>query len=431
MKTVAFLPAKGTSSRIENKNIKLLDGQPLFLYTLKKLLACHFIDEVYLDTENPDMMEMARDIGASVLQRDAALADNSTDGNALMRNECSQVDADIYLQVLCTSPFIENTTYQRAVEALSGTDGYDSAALVRREKLYLWEDGRPAYRIDPIPNSVDLPETVIETMGMYAVTRECILNTGRRIGDRPLQLEARPLEAIDVNVPDDFAMANLIAAGLRESDRRLMQNLKEQLCSAMLSDILDDLGHENQIIKSLQPNLACKLLGRAKTLHIRKLHSGEDFRGIYQALESYDTIVPNDIILVQNDAPEYAYFGELNANLAIRSGATGAIIGGKTRDGEALLKLGFPVFSSGLSCQDVRRRATLESVNRPIFIDDVQVRPDQLIFADCEGIVVIPTEAEQQVLERCMDTIRTEKKVLLDISLGTETSDLVKRYGVF
>jgi|TARA_B110000259_G_scaffold46040_1_gene53496 CMP-N-acetylneuraminic acid synthetase len=46
MKVVAFLPVKGKSSRIENKNIKLLDGKPLFIYTLDKLLKCDFIDKV-------------------------------------------------------------------------------------------------------------------------------------------------------------------------------------------------------------------------------------------------------------------------------------------------------------------------------------------------------------------------------------------------
>ena len=52
MKIVAFLPVTGTSSRIENKNIKLLDGKPLFLHTLEKLSSCSFIDEVYLDSES-------------------------------------------------------------------------------------------------------------------------------------------------------------------------------------------------------------------------------------------------------------------------------------------------------------------------------------------------------------------------------------------
>ena len=47
MKIVAVVPVKGTSERIENKNIKLLDGKPLFLHTIEKLLSCNFLDEVY------------------------------------------------------------------------------------------------------------------------------------------------------------------------------------------------------------------------------------------------------------------------------------------------------------------------------------------------------------------------------------------------
>ena len=51
-KVAAFLPAKGSSERIPNKNVNLLDGKPLFLHTLEKLLQCDFIDEVWLDSES-------------------------------------------------------------------------------------------------------------------------------------------------------------------------------------------------------------------------------------------------------------------------------------------------------------------------------------------------------------------------------------------
>ncbi len=63
---------------------------------------------------------------------------------------------------------------------------------------------------------------------------------------------------------------------------------------------------------------AVKFLGRANTLKLRDLNEGEDIKGIYSALDSYDSIIPGDIILAQNDTPDYAYFGELNAHLAIR-----------------------------------------------------------------------------------------------------------------
>ena len=60
MKVVAFVPAKGSSERIENKNAKLLDGRPLVVHMLDTLLKCQRIDEVYLDTESDDIAALAR-----------------------------------------------------------------------------------------------------------------------------------------------------------------------------------------------------------------------------------------------------------------------------------------------------------------------------------------------------------------------------------
>jgi regulator of RNase E activity RraA len=268
-------------------------------------------------------------------------------------------------------------------------------------------------------------------MALYMARKSCVEQTGRRIGDRPYLLEASPIEAVDVNWPEDFEMANLIAAGMREQDRRLLQNIKGTLSSAMLSDILDDLGFAKQIIRTMKPNFDCRILGRAKTLKLRAMRPGEDFRGIYRALDSYKNIVPNDIIVVENEVGEYAYFGELNGNLAIRAGAVGAIVGGNTRDSSALRDLHFPVFAKGNSCQDVRKRAVLDHMNKAIEIDGVRVLPDELVFADFEGVVVIPGSIEKEVLQRCADVVRNEKQLILDISLGVAADELTEKYGFF
>ena len=60
MKIVAFLPVKGSSERIKNKNTTLMNGKPLFLHTLEKLVRCSFIDEVFLDTEKDEIYEIAK-----------------------------------------------------------------------------------------------------------------------------------------------------------------------------------------------------------------------------------------------------------------------------------------------------------------------------------------------------------------------------------
>lgn len=432
MKVVAFLPAKGSSSRIDNKNLKLLDGKPLFLHTLEKLAACDFIDEVYLDTESEEIIGAASEVNCRVLRRDPQLASNKTDGNKLFLNEVELAEGDIFIQALCTSPFIGPETIRRGVDALTKDDQYDSVVLVRRDRQYTWKDGSPAYDIAHIPNSVDLHDTIIETMGLYIVRRETALATRRRIGNRPYLLEATPLEAVDVNWPEDFALAELIAAGLRERDRRLLGNVKNHLTSCLLSDILDDLGYPDQVIKGLTPNMSeAKVFGRAKTLRLRALRPDEDYRGIYEALKSYELIVPNDVIVVENEVPEFAYFGELNANLAIRSGASGVIVNGMTRDTDAVRATGIPVFARGSTCQDVRKRATTDSINKTIRINGVQVRPGCLVFADAEGAVVIPSRVERKVMDEIYRRASTEKKILADISVGVPVDSLVGNYGFF
>lgn len=430
MKVVAFLPAKGTSSRVESKNLKLLDGKPLFLHTLEKLMECDFIDEVFLDTESDEVIDLASETSCKVLKRDPSLSSNTTDGNRLFLNEVNYVDADIYIQILGTSPFIEIETIKKGVDSIKN-EKFDSAVLVRKERLYTWNEEGPNYDIKNIPNSFVLDDTIIETMGLYIVKRKTALKTQRRIGDKPYLLNATPLEAIDVNWPEDFDLANLIAIGKREKERKLLESIKSHLTSAMLSDIMDDFGL-NGVLKDFKLNIPeKKVLGKAKTLKLRALKEGEDFKGIYNALHSYNTIIPNDIIIVENEISEFAYFGELNANLAIRSGACGAIIGGVTRDTAEVNKLGFPVFSKGSNCKDVRKRATMESYNKTIEIEGIKISPNDLIFGDNDGIIVIPKKYENKVLKKAFEVIKIENNILVDIANGVEVNQLTKEYGQF
>ena len=430
MKIVAFLPAKGTSSRVENKNIKLLDGKPLFLHTLEKLIECDFIDEVYLDTESDEIIYLASETNCKILKRDPNLASNTTDGNKLFLNEVNHIKADIYIQILGTSPFIEKETIKKGIDTIKRSE-FDSAVLVRKEKLYTWNEKGPNYNIENIPNSFDLNDTIIETMGLYIVKRETALCTQKRIGNKPYLLYATALEAIDVNWPEDFDLANLIAAGKREKERKLLDNIKSHLTSAMLSDIMDDFGLDG-VLRGFKLNIPeKKIFGKAKTLKLRALKDGEDFRGIYNALYSYNTIIPNDIIIVENEISEFAYFGELNANLAIRAGASAAIVSGVTRDTTEVKKLGFPVFSKGSNCKDVRKRATMESYNKTIEVEGIKVSPNDLIFGDNDGIIVIPKKHEDKILKRVFEVIKTENNILVDIANGVDVDQLTKKHGFF
>lgn len=119
MKVVAFLPAKGSSDRVKNKNLRLLDGKPLFLHTLEKLVNSRIFDEVYLDTESDEIIDLAKHIDCKIMRRDPNLATNKTDGHQLFLNQVNHTDADIVVQVLCTSPFISIETLRQRLMYLS------------------------------------------------------------------------------------------------------------------------------------------------------------------------------------------------------------------------------------------------------------------------------------------------------------------------
>lgn len=432
MKTAAFLPAKGSSQRIPNKNTMLLDGEPLFLVSLKKLLACPSVDEVWLDTESQEIVELASDIKCRTLRRDPNLASNKTDGHQLFLNEVVATDADICVQLLGTSPFIKIETIEKAIHILKTDSRYDSVVAIRKEKQYRWSDGQPTYDIQHIPNSSELEDNIIESMGLYAVRRETALATKRRIGNKPYLIEIDPLESVDVNWPKDFEMANLIAIGLREQERRLFQNTKLLLNSPLLSDVMDDLNLDGVLSKDFRLNLPeQKVFGRAKTMQIDLCTDDEDFRKIYDSLNLYDHVVSNDVIVVSNRAPGFAFFGELNANLAVRAGAVGAIIDGVTRDLPDTRRMGFPVFAKGNHCKDTRKRGVVSSRNKTIMVDGKSIHKDDLVFGDSDGIVVIPKQQEQAILNEALNRKKNEGGILLSIAQGTCTDELVKQFGLF
>lgn len=439
MKVYAFVPAKGTSERIENKNKRFLDGDMLYVKALKTLLKCKEIDRVFLDTESEEMYEAVNYLPITFMKRDSNLANNKTDGHQMFLNEVnSYPDADIYVQLLCTSPFIKPETIDNAIKLLKESNEHDSAVLMKKDKFYFWnENQKPTYDINHIPNSKDLPETLIESMGLYISKKETALKTKRRFGENPYLIYGELEELIDVNNPEDLLFAQTYAKGIKQREISQFRLLKHFMTSALLSDILDDFEIKYKkkcggIINGFNCNIkGHKLLGRASTIKLREIREDENFNGIYNALEHYKYIGENDIIVVENELSNYAYFGDLNARLAIRAGAQGAIINGNTRDKLTTSMLNFPVFSRGYNSQDVRRRAVLDYINKPIRFNDIEISPHDLIFIDDCSMGVIYKEHEHEILETIFNNFLNEKGIIEDIISNKSINEIILQRGAF
>ncbi len=436
MKIVAFVPAKGTSERIANKNLQLLDGEHLFKRKLRQLLDCELIDEIYLDTETDDLAAYADDLPIKRLRRPTSLATNATDGHEMFAYECGEVpDADIYVQCLCTAPFVTADTVTRALRRLLDDPDADSLVGVHRAKHYQWDNGTPLYGTGRIPNSVDLPASIIEAMSLYIVRRAGDAPPTRRFGARPILFDLDPLEQIDVNTPADLQLAETVCAGQRAAANDRMRAMRAHLSSSMLADICKDMGLNAVLPSRLRPTSPGKIFGRAKTLALAALDNEarrtDAWKGIYGALESYRFVRPGDVIMVSTEAPERAYFGDLNANLAIRSGAVGAVIDGFTRDTADVRALGLPVYAHGARCDDIKYEGTLADMNRPIEIGGVAIRNDDYVFADEDGVIVVPRERWPAVEAEAWKVMANEARIRLYAAQGRDVGEILAECGAF
>ena len=214
MKKVAFVPLKLNNERLPDKNTKKFDnGKSLVTYILDTLNTINDIDEKFVYCSQESVKEFLPN-GITYLSRPETLDLSSTKINEVIDAFVNSVDADVYILTHATAPFISAKTIQEGItKVVSGR--YDSAFTVQKLQEFLWNENSPInYDLENIPRTQDLPPVYAETTGLYIFTKELWKNTGRRIGFKPYLIEISKIEAVDINIPEDFFIANALSSKL-------------------------------------------------------------------------------------------------------------------------------------------------------------------------------------------------------------------------
>ena len=211
MKTVAFVPIRLNSQRVSGKNLRLLGGEPLMCHILRTLTRVEGIDEVYVFCSDERIVELLPE-GVRFLKRSAELDRDTTLGREIYDAFTARVEADLYVLAHATSPFIRPETIAGALD--KGRSGeYDSAFSAEKIQPFAWYEGRPLnYALDNIPRTQTIEPVYIETSAFFIFPRELWCAHHRRIGDRPYMAVVERVEGLDIDYPEDFAMAEIIAA---------------------------------------------------------------------------------------------------------------------------------------------------------------------------------------------------------------------------
>ena len=146
--------------------------------------------------------------------------------------------------------------------------------------------------------------------------------------------------------------------------------------------------------------------------------------------EALDQLQPGEIYLASGGEMRCAYWGEILTATAKKRGALGAVINGFHRDTPKVLEQNWPVFSRGRFAQDSAVRMQVIDYRCPIEVGSVRVTPGDLVFADLDGVIVVPRNVEAEVIERALAKARGEKLVRKEIEAGMSSTAAFKKYGI-
>jgi regulator of RNase E activity RraA len=207
---------------------------------------------------------------------------------------------------------------------------------------------------------------------------------------------------------------------------------KDLLSSAVLSDVLDALGHRTgalpPALRPLRPEW--RLFGRAATLSAAPV-AAEPARPYAVELECIDALRPGDVLVATTNGDRgSALWGELLSTAARARGATGAVIDGLTRDAARIVRLDFPVFAAGFSPLDSKGRIDGISHGQPVRVGDCVVRPGDWVFGDIDGLVVVPAALAEQAFPRALEKVRGEDRVREELRQGRSVREVFAEHGI-
>ncbi|AZO32729.1 MAG: RraA family protein [Mesorhizobium sp.] len=219
----------------------------------------------------------------------------------------------------------------------------------------------------------------------------------------------------------------------------MYRRFEEELFVAVVGDVMDMLGLQHQFLPPVFKPVdeKTRLLGRAMpVLETDIFPSNEPTRDPLMTkpfglmFEALDELKPGEIYVASGASPRYALWGELMSTRAKILGARGALLDGFARDTDGIKALGFPCFCTGYYAQDQGVRGKVIDYRCALEIGGVRVEPGTLLFGDKEGVLVIPRQAEEEVVRLALEKVRGEKLVAKAIREGMSAVDAYKTFGI-
>ncbi|TRO96040.1 acylneuraminate cytidylyltransferase family protein [Glycocaulis profundi] len=219
---------KAHSARVTSKNFREFAGKPLFRWILDTLLSLEEIDRVVINTDAREILAehglRDGDVDGRVMIRDRReeICGDFVSMNLVLADDVENVDADAYLMTHTTNPLLGADTIRAAIarhRQARETGEADSLFAVNRiQTRFYREDGSPVnHDPDNLIRTQDLEPWYEENSNLYLFDRDSFASTDARIGRRPAMFTTPPLQSVDIDDADQWAVAEALALYNRET----------------------------------------------------------------------------------------------------------------------------------------------------------------------------------------------------------------------
>lgn len=228
MKITAVIPIRTGSQRVKDKNLRPFGDTNLMELKIKTLLQVPELTSIVVNTNSEEAINIVnkryRRGGVKTHRREEYYASSQCSGSEFFRHLGEVTDTDIFVYCPCTSPFIKPQTVSQCINQFLSSSEYDCLATVSSVKDFLWLNGKPMnYDPSHAPNSQDLPDVVALNFGVTVVKKEDLIRNSNIIGKKPQFVKTDDIEAIDIDTPLDFYIAEQLYKKLVLEKKELLE----------------------------------------------------------------------------------------------------------------------------------------------------------------------------------------------------------------
>lgn len=217
-------------------------------------------------------------------------------------------------------------------------------------------------------------------------------------------------------------------------DLTLLETCRAELYSAVVSDTLDSMGLRNQVVApGLRPIAeGMAICGYARTgIYMPIYHDDETVKVYEHEIRLIDDLAPGEVPVIScNGNKMISPWGELLSTRAQYLQSAGCITDGCVRDVRMIRDMGYPVFSNGTNPMDTKYRGKLMWIDVPCIIGGVTVNSGDLVIADLDGIVFVPSDVIDTAVQGALSKVRSENRVRDELRAGASLTEVFARHGI-